>query len=472
MRFFELLYLYFVKIISVKDIALTDSEIGGKAKGLMSLHQNNLTVPEFYLLAYNCIESIEKNEIDLDQILEDWKQTNNISESQLWAVRSSAGVEDGSKKSFAGQFKTITNVDYSQIYSSVHEVLKSYKQDTEYTEIAKSHAIIIQRMLMSDFSGVLFSKDPLKPYSNQPIINIIPGLGEKLVSGEFSGLRIEFEDAKPIQSNLTEAVEGESFKDGRLTKVTSLPVDIESAIYPHLKTVLNAVFKLEKINNAPLDIEFAIQNGIFYWLQVRPITTRKLRHDYLVWDNTSVEANYPGTTLPLSISFVQKTFYKAYSGAGKSIGFSHNVLGANKHLLSSMSGGIDGALYYNITAWQSLIYLMPFGKLLSRKLPKLWGMGETPFIPPTKSHSKLQKGIILFNLIRKLIFNGRLDKQYNQIHNNTLESFNNTDLSTLSFNELVDKYQGIESKLGDNWIAPALNGFLYYDFVYLVETQG
>lgn len=448
-----------MKIIDVNEIALTYSEIGGKAKGLISLVKNNLKVPEFYLIANDTVSLIENSEKEIQQLLVNWRQSYQIDETQLWAVRSSAGIEDGKEKSFAGQFKTMINVNYNDLSKAIQAVLNSYKLNTEYAEIAISNAVIIQKMLSPDYSGVLFTKDPLKPYSDQPIINIIPGLGEKLVSGEFSGQRIEFDNLKPKKIISTDNVEGEIFKNGILRKVNCSNIEIENAISPHLNTVLEAASKLEKINNAPLDIEFAIQDGEFFWLQVRPITTRKLNHEFMVWDNTSVEANYPGTTLPLSISFVQKTFFKAYTGAGKAIGFNKRVLEANNHLLKQMCGEIDGALYYNITAWQSLIFLMPFGKTFSGKLPKLWGMEKTTFVPPLKSHSKVDKIRILFYLIGKIIFSAKLDRQYNRIHNNTIESFNKTNLKTYNFNELINKYQAIESRLGDNWIAPALNGF-------------
>lgn len=448
-----------MKIIGANDDYQTSSEIGGKAKGLLSLHQNGFRVPAFFLMDFETIAAVQKQIVSLNSILSDWMAESNIREDQLWAVRSSAAVEDGKVKSFAGQFETVLNVPFDKICESIKKVINSYAINTEYSEESTKYGVIIQEMLSPSFSGVLFSRDPIKPYSDDPVVNIIPGLGEKLVSGEFSGLHIGFTNVEPLFLNLNEKIIGERFDGNKKVSVSCTVKDIKEALEPHLDLILRSMAQLEKIKKTALDFEFAIHNGQFYWLQVRPITTRSLCPKYLIWDNTSVEANYPGITLPLTISFIQRTFFKAYTGAGKSLGFNKRVLEKNHYLLNNMCGEIDGALYYNVTAWQSLLYLMPFGIKLSAKLPKLWGMEEAPFYPPSHSHSIFDKFKISYKLILKLLRGPSLERSYLRLHNSTMDSFNSLDLSSDSFDNLVKRYGKIEKELGNNWIAPALNGF-------------
>ena len=448
-----------MKIIGAKDFENSSAETGGKTKGLITLYQNNFLVPDFYFLDQSGIDLIQSDEHALEKVLSDWKIDNKINAKDLWAVRSSAGAEDGQEKSFAGQYQTVLNVNFDALSTAIHTVINSYNLRSEYVKGANENGLIIQKMLRPDFSGILFSRDPLKHYNNQPVINIVPGLGEKLVAGVLSGMRIDFEEGKPSYLDSNEAIEGEVFLDGELKELSCSEDEIKNAIEPHIESLLTGISKMEVQLDTALDFEFAIQDGKFYWLQMRPITTRKLEHSFIVWDNTSVEANYPGVTLPLSISFVQKTFYKAYDGGGKSIGFNSKVLSANKHLLANMCGEIEGALYYNVTAWQSLLYLMPLGNNFSKKLPKLWGMDAAPFSPPEERHSSFDKFKISIQLILKLIFSKRLEKRYEQLQNESMKSFESTDLSKESFEELIVRYKKMEDNLGDNWIAPVLNGF-------------
>lgn len=434
-------------------------EIGGKAKGLQTLRENQLPTPDFFVFDYDWLKKASSSKKGINGEFLKWLEGKTLNENDLWSVRSSTADEDGQNKSFAGQFTTKLNVPFDKIPEAIQDVLDSYQAITDYAEKSKRYGVILQKMLHPEFSGVFFSRDPIRGYSDEAVLSIIPGLGDKLVSGELDGYHLSFENQIPQFKATEEPIEGETLQKGKRTSIHRSVKEMESAIEPHLERMLSEAHKLEQINHFPLDFEFAIEKGKFYWLQVRPITTRTLKPNIIVWDNTSIEANYPGTTLPLSISFIRKTFFKAYAGGGRSIQFNEKVISENEHLLGNMCGSIEGALYYNVTAWQSLIFQMPFGSKLAPKLPKLWGMEPMKFEPPKIHHSRFQKLRILFNLLGKILNGSKLEKRYLDIYAETEKSFENYNLSAASFEELKVKYQQIESELGDNWLAPVLNGF-------------
>ena len=357
-------------------------DVGGKAKGLNFLLTNGLETPTYYVIDYNSIRALIDKPDQLEHALIAWETKYAISSNDLWAVRSSAANEDGSEKSFAGQFTSVLNLKKEELAEGINTVVASSNRETNYAEKSDSFGVIIQKMVQPSYSGVFFSRDPILHYSDQPVISVIPGVGEKLVSGELDGYIIHFKDNIPVFHDESE-IEGENFEKGKRNIISSSSAEIEEALEFHIPTMISVANELEQLQKCALDFEFAIQEGKLYWLQIRPITTRTLHPTVQVWDNTSAEANYPGMTLPLSISFVKRTFEKAYGEGAKSLGFKEKVLQQQQHLFANMAGAIQGALYYNVTAWQTLIYQMPFGKRLCDKLPELWGMQKIDFQKPS-----------------------------------------------------------------------------------------
>ena len=447
------------KIHSGNDIiSMPLHQIGGKAKGLGFLVENGLKTPEFYVLTFDTIQLIEHDDASLSLLLNNWKLENNISSNELWAVRSSAANEDGVDKSFAGQFTSVLNLKNDELIAGIKTVLESYNQSNAYSEKKQTFGIIIQKMLNPTYSGVFFTRNPILLYNDQPTISIIPGIGDKLVSGELDGYSISFENDIPKYTSETN-IEGEYFENNQRINIVCSSQEIKNELDSHISSMLYEGKRLEKKKNSPLDFEFAIQNGILYWLQIRPITTRKINPKIQVWDNTSSEANYPGVTLPLSISFVKKTMFQAYAGGAKELKFNPKVLKENLKSLENMCGEIEGALYYNVTAWQTLIYLMPFGSRLSKKLPSIWGMEKTDFQLPDVQHSKLDKLKIAFGIFRIILKNKRAEKIYLNLFKQHISDFNEQSLQDDSLEELKSKYLKIENELGSKWLVPVLNGF-------------
>jgi rifampicin phosphotransferase len=447
-----------MKIVGVEDEFRTSSETGGKARGLICLHENGFRTPAFYLLDYLIISSVKSNSEILIPVLEEWRLSNSIQKDQLWAVRSSTALEDGKQKSFAGQYLTCLNVPTSNLNEAVMAVLNSYYKQSNYADLSQSHGIVIQEMLAPDYSGVLFTKDPVNLLSDDTVINMIPGLGENLVSGEFDAFQIRHTAHSFVFEDLESDYQGEKLENGIPHNCIESGNKIKTETENHLNDLLEGARRLEQLIEAPVDVEFAILNGRVYWLQVRPITSRSLQEELIIWDSTNAEGNYPGLTLPLSISFTQITFEGAYLESARAIGFKTSILKQNQNNIQNMSGGIYGALYYNVGAWQSNLYQLPMGKRLVRQLPRIWNMSDVPFVAPPKRHTFIKRTGIFINLLFKLLNSRKHAINYATHITESQNRFSTEVLKNQTFDELVNSYWSLRTSSAKNWLAPILNG--------------
>src|SRR5262249_33718219 len=105
------------------------------------------------------------------------------------AVRSSAPAEDSVAWSMAGQFKTILNVQTEEeVIDAVRVCRDSSVQPRAYGPLCGDSdsnqtpiAIVVQRQVLADVAGVLFTESPDNP--NEMLIEAAPGLGDNVVSG-------------------------------------------------------------------------------------------------------------------------------------------------------------------------------------------------------------------------------------------------------------------------------------------------
>lgn len=102
------------------------------------------------------------------------------------AVRSSATMEDSSEASFAGQQESFMNVKgKEELLTSIKKCFASlftpratyYRNKKGFKHEESSLSVVIQKMVDSDKSGVIFSKDPSQN-KEDVIIEAVFGLGE------------------------------------------------------------------------------------------------------------------------------------------------------------------------------------------------------------------------------------------------------------------------------------------------------
>lgn len=110
------------------------------------------------------------------------------------AVRSSATAEDSSVASWAGELDTFLNTTRDNVVEAVKNCWSSlftpraifYRYEKNLVETKVSVAVIIQKMIQSEISGITFTVHPVTKDQNQMIIEAGLGLGEAVVSGQIT----------------------------------------------------------------------------------------------------------------------------------------------------------------------------------------------------------------------------------------------------------------------------------------------
>ena len=213
------------------------------------------------------------------------------SEPLFVAVRSSATTEDLADASFAGQQDTYLNIKGNQnLLQSIKKCFASlftaratyYRNKKGFKHEQSSLAVIIQKMVDSDKSGVIFSKDPSFKKENI-ILEAVYGLGEGIVSGKITPDRyVLSKDLKIIEQKIADkklAITRDS--SGLQIEVKLTPERSNSQVLKNyeIHKLSEIALKLEDHYKKPQDIEFAIEGEEIYIVQTRPITTMGGRVD-------------------------------------------------------------------------------------------------------------------------------------------------------------------------------------------------
>lgn len=312
-------YIKTFKELSKKDAPLA----GGKGASLGELIRAGISVPhgfvvtahsfEFFLkendltqeiesilkkVKHKEMESIERASEQIRELilnaeipevlLKEIKISFSELKSRFVAVRSSATLEDGKDHAWAGQLDSFLNTTAKNLEENIKKCFASlftpraifYRFEKG---LAKSHvsvAIVIQKMIQSEKSGVAFSVHPVTEDYNQMIIEGSWGLGEAIVSGEVTpdSFVIDKSSGAIVDANINSKDKGlyRSSKGSNIWKKIA-PRKAKSACLSKVElTKLGLlVKKIEKHYNFPCDIEWGIERGKVYILQSRPITTLK-----------------------------------------------------------------------------------------------------------------------------------------------------------------------------------------------------
>ncbi|OGG32349.1 phosphoenolpyruvate synthase, partial [Candidatus Gottesmanbacteria bacterium RIFCSPLOWO2_02_FULL_38_8] len=229
----------------------------------------------------------------------------------LVAIRSSATAEDLPGASFAGQQDTYLNIEgETNVLKKVHQSWASlftpraifYRQEKKFDHLKVGIASVVQMMVASECSGVMFTTDPVTNEKNRITIEAILGLGELIVQGAVTPDHYEVD-----KHNLDILVKNISDQSVMLVKKGKDNVEVklkkdqkrrQKITDSQIKGLSKLGKQLEKHYFFPQDIEWAIKDNNLYIVQTRPITTFK--------DDKSSEAKSSEKKTPLNLKLILK----------------------------------------------------------------------------------------------------------------------------------------------------------------------
>ncbi|UCH89109.1 MAG: phosphoenolpyruvate synthase [Thermoplasmata archaeon] len=311
--------------VTQKDVP----SVGGKGANLGEMIGNNFPVPDAFIVSadaywkflresglkdkiFSALEGLDVN--NSNELMERSKKIRKIFESgkvpwdleldiinaykkisknagktaDFVAVRSSATAEDLPEASFAGQQETYLNIrgeedlleKVRKCWSSLftpRAIFYREKQGFDHTKVAL--AVVIQRMVNSEISGVMFTSDPV---TGEPKIVIEAGfgLGEAIVGGEITP-DTYIVDQKSLQI-VDKKVSPQNWMYTRSEEGTSIKLDLPDDTGAKQKLSNELIIKvgkagrnIEKHYGEPMDVEWCVEANNVYIVQARPVTTIK-----------------------------------------------------------------------------------------------------------------------------------------------------------------------------------------------------
>jgi rifampicin phosphotransferase len=301
------------------------------------------------------------------------------------AVRSSGVEEDGADFSFAGQFDTF--LDVRGLASTIEHVRRCwasayserslrYRHQHRLDIAATEMAVILQRLVPAEKSGVVFTVNPANGNPDEMVLSAVYGLGEGLVSGAVDADTITVDRHTGKKKQVVIGEKRERY-EGRA--IHEVPVELRERLAlddDEIGRVVATARTLEGALGRPQDIEWCIADGTLWILQSRPVTTPVARGEFKLWDNSNIVENYPGVTTQLTFTFTQHVYSQVFREFCRLLGVPRKQLREMDGFLGSVLGFLNGRVYYNLLHWYKLSGLAPFQDLGRKMMEVQMGIGE------------------------------------------------------------------------------------------------
>ena len=419
---------------------------------------------------------IKSEELPENLFLEINNKISNLPDG-YYAVRSSAVAEDLVDTSFAGQLDSFLYIKKEDILKNVVDCWASYWNDraVKYrhdasiehldTEMASAGiAVLVQQMVSADISGVTFTANPVNGSKNI-VIESTWGLGEAIASGIVTpDIFVLSRDGDIIEKNIKTKKQGYFLRNGENTLISIDEENGERSSLSEeiLKKVLETGLALENFFGVAQDIEWAIEfgnkglsnegtlnkdekkNPSIYILQSRPVTTLNdaSLEDDILWTRAYGDEYWADATTPLFYDVMGKmlTDYVNHEGA--------RIMGYKEITDTELLKLHKSRVYFN--SWvleKAFSYYPKFAR--SKELLNYFPLEDQERI--SKYPSILHKTLLSQILVAIRDPDGMMhktDKAYRkwaEMFMKKCESFDQTDLETLSNMELASLYEDIET---------------------------
>lgn len=366
-------------------------ELGGKGVSLVKLTRGGFCVPEGFIVmstgfdeyVHSCdlITRVEKEPGDINekralilslfaetpvqrdlvdsiQTMLDKINSNPSLPTPLLAVRSSGVTEDLDEASFAGMNDTILNVPTKA--DDVCEAVKKcwlslygkrsivYRQENGFPPYNTSIAVVVQVMIPSEASGVVFTSDPQTGSRGEISLDGVQGLGESLVSGMVDAdhwlirkpynKRKMFIEESRIGRQQFKLVSNYPQPGTTKTDLSETQGKTPAFTQQQIEEITQIACRIEKYYMKPMDIEFCFYHSTLYIVQARPITNCHVIPDYL---NPLLNKDNPEWSLWISFNSVQMVS-TPFTPAG--VTTLQTLIGIGDKYITSVSG----YLYVNV----------------------------------------------------------------------------------------------------------------------------
>ncbi len=310
-------FIKFFKEVSKNDVHIA----GGKGASLGEMTQAGIPVPPGFVLTaaafdrfveetdldvaieaelnkvnYKDVNSVDRASNTIRDLIHDERMPKDLQVDMLAAfkklkakevaVRSSATAEDSSQASWAGELETYLNSTEKNVIGNVKKCWSSlftpraifYRNEKGMRKTKVSVAVVVQAMIQSEISGVMFTVHPVTKDRNQMIIEAAWGLGEALVSGQVTPDSYVVSKRDWSLVDVSVAEQARMIARKKNGGVDWMPVAKKNSGKQKLngkEIVIIAQIgkKIEEHYGKPEDIEWAYAKKKFYIVQSRPITT-------------------------------------------------------------------------------------------------------------------------------------------------------------------------------------------------------
>ena len=496
-----------------------DRALGGKASGLLHLEAQGAQVPPFLVVApevfYRHLPKAEwdaflaeQATVDPEKPQQTYPAAERLCEaimagplddtvtgileeglgkipSKHYAIRSSMLGEDSAEHSFAGQLESFL------FQESIDDVKKSIKRCwcsalqprvLAYRSRAGLKpedirvAVVVQRMINSEVSGVLFTVHPQTGHRSRLLVSAAWGQGEGIVSGscntdEFVWDKSKGELEHTVADKDTIFIADPTAHSG--TREESTPEEkrhIRCLNETQLDVLGKRAAQLEEAFGYPLDIEWALEGGEFYFVQARPITALPEAPNedgpLVVWDNSNIQESYCGVTTPMTFTYAQRGYQSAYRQTMEAMGIPQEEIEAATPWLKNLLGIIRGRIYYNINNWYKGLTVLPSFGQNKEDMEEMMGLKDPVDFVEDVNLTFWEKVQRLPRLLTTLY---RMLKGFRDLKH-TVPAFQDNferhaaklsidQLKDMSFSQLMEINEDLRVNVQENWHTPIINDF-------------
>ncbi len=272
-------------ILSFAEITTGQSaSAGGKGGSLARLYQADFPIPAGFVILPAAFDGEDLTPEAWAEVLQRIRSMRTVDPDISFAVRSSALSEDSAAASFAGEFETLLNMRLDEdIHEAVKTVYRSRNSERvrEYSRVKGENgteeiAVIVQRLVKADSSGVLFTANPVTGQRGEAVLTATWGLGEAIVGGLVTPdtYIINKQDCRIIKREIADKqVMTVLLENG--TEEQPVPKNLRRApVLLDIQAIelVRLGMRVEKLYGMPMDIEWVCTEGKILLVQARPIT--------------------------------------------------------------------------------------------------------------------------------------------------------------------------------------------------------